>query len=116
MSGRCSPRPTSASVLHASNPSETSSSRPGPTAFQSSRPRRKAPAGLIEHGESGLLASVDDAGALADAIRRVLGDRDMAARLARAGRAVHETRFTESAVTGKYLDLFERLTVDKDAT
>ncbi len=76
----------------------------------------KGPAGLIEHGESGLLAPVDDAGALADAIRRVLGDRDMAARLARAGRAVHEARFTESAVTGKYLDLFERLTVDKDAT
>ena len=75
----------------------------------------KGPTGLIEDGRNGSLVPVDDAGALADAIRRILGDRDMAAGLARAGNAAYEARFTESAVTGEYLGLFERLMTGEDA-
>ena len=73
------------------------------------------PAALIEDGESGLLAPVDDADALAGAIQRFLDDRGLADRCVAAGRAVYETRFTETVVTGQYLDLFQQLVARKDA-
>ena len=57
----------------------------------------------------------DDAEALAGAVRRMLDDRDLADRCIAAGRAVYETRFTESVVTDQYLDLFQRLADRKDA-
>ena len=73
------------------------------------------PEALIEDGESGLLAPLDDAEALAGAVRRMLDDRGLADRCIAAGRAVYETRFTESVVTDQYLDLFQRLADRKDA-
>ncbi len=67
------------------------------------------PAALVEDGVTGLLVPVDDAGALAGALGRVLGDRAFAARLAAAGRAAYEESFTEAAVVRGYLDFYARV-------
>lgn len=64
------------------------------------------PAALIRDGSSGLLAPVDDARALADALRRVLESRELAGELAAAGRKAYEAEFTEAAVVRRYLDFF----------
>jgi glycosyltransferase involved in cell wall biosynthesis len=67
------------------------------------------PRGLIAPDRDGLLVPVDDAAALAAAIRRVAADRELAAALAAAGRASYESRFTETAVVRDYLDFFARI-------
>ncbi len=67
------------------------------------------PAALIRHGETGLLVPVNDAPALARAIRDALADREMALRIGAAGRAAFEARFTESIVVGRYLDFFAKV-------
>ncbi|MBI3514134.1 MAG: glycosyltransferase [Proteobacteria bacterium] len=60
-------------------------------------------------GRDGLLAPVDDAAALAAALRRLIDDRALGAALARAGRARYETEFTESAVVRRYLAFFNQV-------
>ena len=67
------------------------------------------PAALIVDGKSGLLTPVDDAEALAAAIRRVASDPALAAQLAAGGRAAYESGFTEAAVVRDYLDFFKRI-------
>lgn len=67
------------------------------------------PAALIATEESGLLVPVDDAAALAAAIRRVLADAALAARLAANGRAAYESQFTEAAVVRRYLAFFAQI-------
>lgn len=67
------------------------------------------PRGLITLERDGLLVPVDDAEALAAAMRRVADDRAFAAALAAAGRASYESRFTETAVVRDYLDFFARI-------
>ncbi len=52
---------------------------------------------------------VDDAAALAAAVRRLIDDRALGAALARAGRARYETEFTESAVVRRYLAFFNQV-------
>lgn len=68
------------------------------------------PAWLIDDGTTGLLAAPEDADGLAAAVRRVLGESELAARLAEAGRAAYEARFSEPAVVGRYIELFEKVT------
>ncbi len=75
----------------------------------------KGPEALISDGENGLLVPIDDDVALAEAIERILGDSDLADRMARAGYAEYEARFSESVVVDQYLELFEILTSRKDA-
>ncbi len=70
----------------------------------------KGPAALVEHGGSGLLVPIDDAPALAAAITRVIGERDLCADLVAGGRAAFEAAYTEKAVVARYLDFFERVT------
>ena len=70
----------------------------------------KGPAALIADGRTGLLAPVDDAAALAQAINRVLGDRHLRESLASEGRKEYEASFTERAVVARYLDFFRRVT------
>ncbi len=67
------------------------------------------PAGLIEDGRTGLLVPVDDAAALAAALRRVIADGALRRALVAAGRAEHDARFSEAAVVGRYLDFFQRI-------
>ncbi len=69
------------------------------------------PADLIDDGETGLLVALDDANALAAALDRVLGDGALAARLAAAGRAVYEARYTEAVGVRQNLDFLERVAV-----
>ncbi len=65
------------------------------------------PGALIRSGETGVLAPIDDADALARAIVHVLnGDRRA---LIEAGRAAYEREFTEPAVVAAYQALFERV-------
>ena len=75
----------------------------------------KGPEALIEHGESGLLVPVDDADALAEATRRILDDQDLADRFIGGGQSAYESEFTEPVVIDKYLDMFQQLTVQRDA-
>lgn len=67
------------------------------------------PGTLIEDGETGILAPVDDSPALARAMALVLGDESLRTRIARQGRDAFEAHFTEAAVTGTYRRFFEGL-------
>ena len=67
------------------------------------------PAALIEDGVSGLSVAVDDASALAAALRRVIGEAGVAARLAAGGRRAYEAEFTESIVVGRYLSFLDQI-------
>jgi len=64
---------------------------------------------LIKNERNGLLVPVDDAPALAAALRRLITDRPLAERLMAAGRAAYESDYTESVAVGRYLDLFRRV-------
>lgn len=64
---------------------------------------------LIENEVTGLLVGERDPQALADAMARLAGDRDLALRLAEAGRArVHE-RFNPETNHRRVLDLYRRI-------
>ena len=52
----------------------------------------------VEHGESGLLVPSQDPVALADALEKLLGDRDLARRLGRGARAAYERKFSMAAM------------------
>ncbi|HUI17538.1 MAG TPA: glycosyltransferase [Alphaproteobacteria bacterium] len=67
------------------------------------------PKGLIADGENGLLVPLEDAGALAGAIRRVLEDGELARRLVAGGSAAHEKSFTKPAVVARYMEFFEKV-------
>jgi glycosyltransferase involved in cell wall biosynthesis len=64
---------------------------------------------LIEDGVSGLLVPSEDPEALAAAILRLLRDPDLAGRLARAGRARVEARYTLDTTVRSLEALYERL-------
>jgi glycosyltransferase involved in cell wall biosynthesis len=68
------------------------------------------PAALIVPEASGVLVPVDDADALAAALRRLIGDEGLRARLAVGGHAAYQAAFTEASVVRRYLDLFRRIT------
>jgi glycosyltransferase involved in cell wall biosynthesis len=69
----------------------------------------QGPRGLIRDGADGLLVPVDDAGALAAALQRLIDDGALRAALAHAGRARYEAGFTEQAVVGQYRAFFEQV-------
>jgi glycosyltransferase involved in cell wall biosynthesis len=69
----------------------------------------EGPGMLIADGESGLLAPVDDAPALAAAIARIAAEDGLAATLAAGGRAAWQAGYTEEIVAARYRALFERL-------
>ncbi|VBB69177.1 Lipopolysaccharide core biosynthesis glycosyltransferase lpsD [invertebrate metagenome] len=68
------------------------------------------PAALIRNEENGLLTPVDEAPALALAIRRVLLDDTLRQRLTVGGRLSFEATFTETAVVAHYRTFFNRIT------
>lgn len=67
------------------------------------------PAAYVHDGEDGLLVPIDDPGALAAGIARVIDAPDLAARLVEAGWRRYQAEFTEDACVRRYLDLFQRL-------
>ena len=69
----------------------------------------QGPRWLIEDDANGLLVPIDDAGALAAALKRLIDDPQTAERLAQAGRATFEAGFTEAVAVRRYLELFDRL-------
>lgn len=66
----------------------------------------QGPSALINEGEDGLLAPVDDPEALAGAVRRLIAEPKLRAELAGAGLARVAAEFSEAAVVGQWLDLF----------
>jgi glycosyltransferase involved in cell wall biosynthesis len=75
-------------------------------AFSAGRPVVAAaapgPVELIRPGETGLLAPVDNAEDLAEALAAIIGDQDLAARLGRAGRAEFDAVHAEAPVVARW--------------
>ncbi len=69
----------------------------------------EGPQQLIASGENGFLVPVNDANALAFALRHVLDETALRRHLAEGGYATYRERHTEEAVVNLYLDLFRRL-------
>lgn len=67
------------------------------------------PRGLVRDEDTGLLVPLEDAGALKEALRRVLADKALAAALAERGHAEYRRHFSQDAVTGLYLDFLARV-------
>lgn len=66
----------------------------------------QGPKALIEDGRDGLLVPIDDASALAEAIRRLLGDQALRARLAKRGLGRVAAEFSETAIVAQWKTLF----------
>ena len=64
------------------------------------------PRATVRDGEDGLLVPINDAPALSRAIRHVLDNPDLAARLAAAGRHRYEAEFTRERAVAAYLDFY----------
>ena len=69
----------------------------------------QGPSWLIRNEESGLLVPLEDAAALAAAIRRVIVEPGLAGRLVEGGWAAFQADYTEVRSVARYLELFERL-------
>ncbi len=69
----------------------------------------QGPTELIEDGETGLLAPVDSAEGLADAIKAVLADPQASARLAANGRKQFEKSFAEAPVLAQWRDFLHKV-------
>ncbi|MBV1823527.1 glycosyltransferase [Komagataeibacter oboediens] len=67
------------------------------------------PRAHVRDGENGMLVPIDDAPALAAALRRVLDDPALAARIVAGGRRDYEARFTRHAVTAQWRALYDRV-------
>jgi glycosyltransferase involved in cell wall biosynthesis len=63
---------------------------------------------LLVDGESSLLVPPGDPAALAAALRRLAGDRDLALRLSAGGRAAFEARASEDVLGARWRELIER--------
>jgi len=64
---------------------------------------------IARHEENGLLVPVKDAGRLADAIERLLRDRELRARMGRRGRERAVSEFSLDMVVRRTMDLYETL-------
>jgi glycosyltransferase involved in cell wall biosynthesis len=75
----------------------------------------QGPKDLIADGGNGLLVAIDDAPALAAAIRRLMGDPALKAHLIERGGADYQQGFTREAVTERMLALYRRLIAEGSA-
>ena len=69
----------------------------------------QGPCQLIADGTDGLLVPVDDAAAMAAALRRLFAEPGLAERIGAAGREAYRQRFTEAAVVGKYMEFLSKV-------
>ncbi len=67
------------------------------------------PGVLIEDGVNGVLVPINDAAALAFAVRELLDDNDRRGKMAAAGYASYAEKFTEEIVVKKYMEFFDGL-------
>ncbi len=67
------------------------------------------PEEVIQDGATGLLVPPGNPAAIASAVTELLGNPELAARLARAGRAKVESEFTIGTMIERYEQLYERL-------
>lgn len=67
------------------------------------------PAATVTHEEDALLIPKDDVDALAGALKRVLENGDLAARLVQNGWRAYQARYTQQAFTRAVLALYERI-------
>jgi glycosyltransferase involved in cell wall biosynthesis len=64
---------------------------------------------VVEHGKSGFLCPPNDAGSLAEHLRRLLEDVDLRARMGEYGRMQVEARFTARRLAGDVARLYDSL-------
>jgi glycosyltransferase involved in cell wall biosynthesis len=64
---------------------------------------------IVRHGQTGLLVRPGDADALAEALLVLLGDRQLAERMGRAGRDVALTHFSEAAWLDQFLNVYRSI-------
>jgi glycosyltransferase involved in cell wall biosynthesis len=64
---------------------------------------------VVQDGRTGLLVPIQHPPALAQAIRTVIEDRDLAHRLGAAGRARVETEFRADTMVARFAELYEQL-------
>jgi glycosyltransferase involved in cell wall biosynthesis len=64
---------------------------------------------IVENGRSGFHVPPNDAGALAEALARLITDRELAEAMGQAGRARALTHFSERTCVDAFLALYERL-------
>ena len=69
----------------------------------------QGPSALIEDGMNGLLVAIDDASALAAAVRRLAGDPVLKARLIAQGAADYQRGYTRETVTQRMIDLYREI-------
>ena len=67
------------------------------------------PRGLVRDEDTGLLVPLEDATALAAALRRVLAGKALAAALAERGHAEYRRHFSEAAVTARYIEFLSKV-------
>ena len=63
----------------------------------------------VLHEQTGLIAPVGDAAALASALLRLLDDRALAERLARAARERAQTEFSVANMAQRYVEIYQGL-------
>ena len=67
------------------------------------------PGALIKDEETGILFPVNDANALAAALKRLISNDELGRRLAENGKKIYKTKFSEKIVVDKYIKLFEQM-------
>ncbi|MEQ9489217.1 MAG: glycosyltransferase [Alphaproteobacteria bacterium] len=70
----------------------------------------QGPGQLIADGETGLLAPIDDADALARNVKRLIDDPSLGIDLGGAAQAAYVGSYSEGPVVGAYMDFFDRIT------
>ena len=66
------------------------------------------PASLINSGDNGLLVEIDEPDEMAEAIKKVLDDKKLAAKLAAAGRKYADDNFSAEIVLNQYYDFYKK--------
>lgn len=67
------------------------------------------PAATVTNEQDALLVPKDDPAALREALRRVIGDKDLARRLVENGTRTYEAHFTKAAFVNTSLTLYQRM-------